>query len=67
MNERLTSIAKKGSGDGAWTASREMLAAQPWKGIDRFTDMKADLDPQRLKQELALFAQKSTSPKNWIA
>ncbi|GAB7530560.1 YicC family protein [Pseudomonas sp. 3A(2025)] len=36
-----------------------MLAAQRQKILDRFTDMKAELDPQRLEQELVLLAQKS--------
>ncbi|EMV9186034.1 DUF1732 domain-containing protein, partial [Escherichia coli] len=37
----------------------EMLANQRQKILDRFTEMKAELDPQRLEQEMVLLAQKS--------
>ena len=37
----------------------QMLATQRQKVLDRFTDMKADLDPTRLEQEMVLLAQKS--------
>ncbi len=37
----------------------EMLANQRQKVLDRFTEMKAELDPQRLEQEMVLLAQKS--------
>jgi uncharacterized protein (TIGR00255 family) len=37
----------------------QMLAAQRQKVLDRFIDMKAELDPQRLEQEMVLLAQKS--------
>jgi uncharacterized protein (TIGR00255 family) len=37
----------------------QMLAAQRQKIIDRFGDLKAELDPQRLEQEMVLLAQKS--------
>ena len=37
----------------------QMLATQRQKILDRFTEMKAELDPQRLEQELVLLAQKS--------
>ena len=37
----------------------QMLATQRQKVLDRFTDMKADLDPVRLEQEMVLLAQKS--------
>ncbi len=36
-----------------------MLAVQRQKILDRFTDMQAELDPQRLEQEMVLLAQKS--------
>lgn len=37
----------------------QMLAAQRQKILDRCTEMQAELDPQRLEQELVLLAQKS--------
>jgi len=37
----------------------QMLASQRQKILDRFTEMQAELDPQRLEQELVLLAQKS--------
>ena len=37
----------------------EMLAAQRQRTLDRFADLKAELDPQRLEQEMVLLAQKS--------
>ena len=37
----------------------QMLATQRQKILDRCTEMKAELDPQRLEQELVLLAQKS--------
>lgn len=37
----------------------QMLALQRQKILDRFTELKAELDPQRLEQELVLLAQKS--------
>ncbi|WP_263145998.1 YicC/YloC family endoribonuclease [Pseudomonas sp. RIT-PI-AD] len=37
----------------------QMLAAQRQRILDRFRDMQAELDPQRLEQELVLLAQKS--------
>ncbi|HGN4402043.1 TPA: YicC/YloC family endoribonuclease, partial [Pseudomonas aeruginosa] len=36
-----------------------MLANQRQKILDRFAELKAELDPQRLEQELVLLAQKS--------
>ncbi|MGY4491693.1 YicC/YloC family endoribonuclease [Pseudomonas sp. TE3610] len=36
-----------------------MLAVQRQKILDRFSDMQAELDPQRLEQEMVLLAQKS--------
>ena len=57
LNERLDSIA------GEVVALRElvpqMLAAQRQKILDRCAEMQADLDPQRLEQELVMLAQKS--------
>ena len=57
INERLTSI------EADVVTLRElvpqMLATQRQKVLDRFTDMKADLDPTRLEQEMVLLAQKS--------
>ena len=37
----------------------QMLAAQRGRILERFRDMQAELDPQRLEQELVLLAQKS--------
>jgi uncharacterized protein (TIGR00255 family) len=37
----------------------QMLAVQRQKVLDRFADMRAELDPQRLEQEMVLLAQKS--------
>lgn len=37
----------------------QMLATQRQKVLDRFADMRAELDPQRLEQEMVLLAQKS--------
>ena len=37
----------------------QMLAAQRQRILDRFADMQADLEPQRLEQEMVLLAQKS--------
>jgi uncharacterized protein (TIGR00255 family) len=57
INERLTSIEED------VVTLRElvpqMLATQRQKVLDRFTDMKAELDPQRLEQEMVMLAQKS--------
>lgn len=65
INERLTAIEED------VVTLRElvpqMLATQRQKVLDRFTDMKADLDPVRLEQEMVLLAQKATSPKNSTA
>ncbi len=36
-----------------------MLAAQRQKILDRFSEVRAELDPQRLEQEMVLLAQKS--------
>ncbi len=57
LNERLDSIAAE------VVALRElvpqMLAAQRQKILDRCAEMQAELDPQRLEQELVILAQKS--------
>lgn len=57
LNERLDSIAAE------VVALRElvpqMLAAQRQKILDRCAEMQAELDPQRLEQELVMLAQKS--------
>ena len=37
----------------------QMLATQRQKVLDRFADLRAELDPQRLEQEMVLLAQKS--------
>ncbi|MBJ9974362.1 YicC family protein [Pseudomonas sp. S75] len=37
----------------------QMLAAQRQRILDRFADLQAELDPQRLEQEMVLLAQKS--------
>lgn len=57
INERLTSIE-----EDVLTLRElvpQMLATQRQKVLDRFADMKADLDPTRLEQEMVLLAQKS--------
>jgi uncharacterized protein (TIGR00255 family) len=57
LNERLDSI------DGEVVALRElvpqMLAMQRQKILDRSAELQAELDPQRLEQELVILAQKS--------
>ncbi len=57
INERLTSIEE----DVATLREQvpQMLASQRQKVLDRFADMRAELDPQRLEQEMVLLAQKS--------
>ncbi len=57
LNERLDAITLEVTTLRALVP--HMLAAQRQKILDRFTDMKAELDPQRLEQELVLLAQKS--------
>ena len=57
INERLDAI-------GTETATLrsqvpQMLAAQRQKLLDRCAEMRAELDPQRLEQELVMLAQKS--------
>lgn len=57
LNERLDAMQEE------VVALRElvpqMLGLQRQKILDRFAEMKAELDPQRLEQELVLLAQKS--------
>ncbi|AXM97416.1 YicC/YloC family endoribonuclease [Pseudomonas plecoglossicida] len=57
INERLDSMAHEVTTLRALVP--QMLAAQRQKIIDRFGDLKAELDPQRLEQEMVLLAQKS--------
>jgi uncharacterized protein (TIGR00255 family) len=57
LDERLTSIGTEVA--TLRTLVPQMLATQRQKVLDRFTDMKAELDPQRLEQEMVLLAQKS--------
>ncbi|WP_062379791.1 YicC/YloC family endoribonuclease [Pseudomonas abietaniphila] len=57
LDERLVSI--KAEVATLRTLVPQMLATQRQKVLDRFADMKAELDPQRLEQEMVLLAQKS--------
>lgn len=57
INERLDSMASEVTTLRALVP--QMLAAQRQKVLDRFHDMQAELDPQRLEQEMVLLAQKS--------
>ncbi|MFW3899331.1 YicC family protein [Pseudomonas putida CSV86] len=57
INERLDSMSHEVA--TLRTLVPQMLAAQRQKILDRFNDMKAELDPQRLEQEMVLLAQKS--------
>ncbi|WP_296260756.1 MULTISPECIES: YicC/YloC family endoribonuclease [unclassified Pseudomonas] len=57
LDERLTSIKTEIA--TLRTLVPQMLAAQRQKVLDRFADMRAELDPQRLEQEMVLLAQKS--------
>jgi uncharacterized protein (TIGR00255 family) len=57
INDRLTSIE-----EDVITLRElvpQMLATQRQKVLDRFADMKAEMDPQRLEQEMVMLAQKS--------
>ncbi|WP_455920791.1 YicC/YloC family endoribonuclease [Pseudomonas putida] len=57
INERLDAMA-----DEVKTLRSQvphMLAVQRQKILDRFADLQAELDPQRLEQEMVLLAQKS--------
>jgi len=57
LDERLTSILDEVA--ALRVLVPQMLAGQRQKILDRFTEMQAELDPQRLEQELVLLAQKS--------
>jgi uncharacterized protein (TIGR00255 family) len=57
INERLDAMGKEVA--TLRTQVPHMLATQRQKILDRFADMQAELDPQRLEQELVLLAQKS--------
>lgn len=57
LNERLDSITTEVT--TLKSLVPQMLATQRQKVLDRFADMKAELDPQRLEQEMVLLAQKS--------
>jgi len=57
LDERLVSINEEVA--TLRTLVPQMLATQRQKVMDRFADMKAELDPQRLEQEMVLLAQKS--------
>ena len=57
LNERLDSILEEVA--TLREQVPQMLAAQRQKVLDRFSEMQAELDPQRLEQEMVLLAQKS--------
>ncbi len=57
INERLDAITEQTA--TLRTQVPQMLAAQRQKLLDRCAEMRADLDPQRLEQEMVLLAQKS--------
>lgn len=57
INERLDNMSSEVTTLRALVP--QMLAAQRQKILDRFGDMQAELDPQRLEQEMVLLAQKS--------
>ncbi len=57
INERLDSMSEEVTTLRALVP--QMLAAQRQKVLDRFADMQAELDPQRLEQEMVMLAQKS--------
>ncbi|NBA94421.1 YicC/YloC family endoribonuclease [Pseudomonas sp. R5(2019)] len=57
INERLDSMTREVA--TLRVQVPQMLATQRQKILDRFTDMQAELDPQRLEQEMVLLAQKS--------
>jgi uncharacterized protein (TIGR00255 family) len=57
INDRLDAMGKEVA--TLRTQVPHMLATQRQKILDRFADMQAELDPQRLEQELVLLAQKS--------
>jgi uncharacterized protein (TIGR00255 family) len=57
LNERLDSILEQVA--TLRELVPQMLAGQRQKILDRCADMQAELDPQRLEQELVILAQKS--------
>lgn len=57
INERLDSMSQEVTTLRALVP--QMLTSQRQKILDRFNDMQAELDPQRLEQEMVLLAQKS--------
>lgn len=57
LNERLDSILEEVSQLRALVP--QMLGHQRQRILDRFNELKIELDPQRLEQELVLLAQKS--------
>lgn len=57
LNERLDSILEQVATLRGLVP--QMLAGQRQKILDRCADMQAELDPQRLEQELVILAQKS--------
>ncbi|MBF8778556.1 YicC/YloC family endoribonuclease [Pseudomonas fulva] len=57
INERLDSMASEVTTLRALVP--QMLAAQRQKLLDRFADLRSELDPQRLEQEMVILAQKS--------
>jgi uncharacterized protein (TIGR00255 family) len=57
INDRLTSIEEDVV--TLRVLVPQMLATQRQKVLDRFADMKAEMDPQRLEQEMVMLAQKS--------
>ncbi|BCD85767.1 hypothetical protein PSm6_21740 [Pseudomonas solani] len=57
LNERLDGILEEV--EALRKLVPQMLTTQRQKILDRFGEMKAELDPQRLEQELVLLAQKS--------
>ncbi|BAU77265.1 YicC/YloC family endoribonuclease [Metapseudomonas furukawaii] len=57
LNERLDAMQEEVTALRALVP--QMLAAQRQKVLDRFGEMKTELDPQRLEQEMVLLAQKS--------
>ncbi|WXL25641.1 YicC/YloC family endoribonuclease [Ectopseudomonas mendocina] len=57
LNERLDAILEQVS--TLREQVPQMLAGQRQKILDRCAEMKVDLDPQRLEQELVILAQKS--------
>ncbi|WP_434772976.1 YicC/YloC family endoribonuclease [Pseudomonas entomophila] len=57
INERLDAMSEEVATLRALVP--QMLAVQRQKLLDRFADLRAELDPQRLEQEMVMLAQKS--------